>query len=105
MSAMTGKVVLITGASSGVGWATAKAFAANGASVVTAARGKDELVALAEQIEKGGGKANYVVTDVCVAGNLEGLVAHAIEKFGRLDCAVNNAGYEGEVASITELSE
>lgn len=105
MSDMTGKVVLITGASSGIGWATAEAFAAKGASAVIAARRKDELVALAQQIEKGGGEATYVVADVSVADNVEGMVAHAIEKFGRLEFAVNNAGYEGEVASITELSE
>jgi NAD(P)-dependent dehydrogenase (short-subunit alcohol dehydrogenase family) len=105
VSDMSGKVALITGASSGIGWATAEAFAAKGASVVMAARRNGELAALAQQIEAHGGKATYVVTDVSLAGNVERMVAHAIPKFGRLDYAVNNAGYEGEVASITELSE
>ena len=105
MSDMTGKVALITGASSGIGWATAEAFAAKGARVVIAARRNDKLAALAQQIEAHAGKATYVVTDVSLADDVERMVAHAIERFGRLDYAVNNAGYEGEVRGITELSE
>jgi NAD(P)-dependent dehydrogenase (short-subunit alcohol dehydrogenase family) len=105
MSDMTGKVALITGASSGIGWATAEAFAAQGADVVLAARREKELAALAHQIEARGRRANYVVTDVSIAKDVERMVAHATGTFGRLDYAVNNAGYEGQVASITALSE
>ena len=105
MSDITGKVALITGASSGIGWATAEAFAAQGADVVLAARREKELATLAHQIEARGRRANYVVADVSIASDVERMVAHATGTFGRLDYAVNNAGYEGQVASITALSE
>jgi len=105
MSDMTGKVALITGASSAIGWATAEAFAAQGADVVLAARREKELAALTHQIEARGGRATYAVTDVSIARDVERMVAHATGTFGRLDYGVNNAGYEGQVASITALSE
>ena len=76
-----------------------------GAKVVPAARRKDELAALAGKIEARGGSASYVVADVSIAKDVERMVAHTIETFGRLDYAVNNAGYEGLVASITDLPE
>jgi NAD(P)-dependent dehydrogenase (short-subunit alcohol dehydrogenase family) len=63
------------------------------------------LATLAGKIEARGGRATYVVADVSVAKDVERMVAHAIETFGRLDYAVNNAGYEGQVASITDLPE
>ncbi|HUJ81732.1 MAG TPA: SDR family NAD(P)-dependent oxidoreductase [Candidatus Acidoferrales bacterium] len=105
MSDMRGKVALITGASSGIGRATGEAFAARGATVVLAARRKDELAALTKEIEGKGGTASYVVTDVAIAKDVERMVAHTIEKFGRLDYAVNNAAIEGKLAPITELHE
>ena len=105
MSDMTGKVALITGASSGIGWATAEAFTAQGADVVLAARREKELTTLTRQIEARGRRAIHVVTDVRIAGDVERMVAHATATFGRLDYAVNNAGYEGQAASITALSE
>jgi NAD(P)-dependent dehydrogenase (short-subunit alcohol dehydrogenase family) len=105
MSDMKGKVALITGASSGIGWETAKAFAAKGASVVLAARREEELSALASEIEGKGGKASVVTTDVSVAQDVERMVAHTIETFGRLDYAVNNAGIEGQFVGVTELPE
>ncbi len=105
MNDMKGKVALITGASSGIGWATSEAFAARGASVVLAARREQELATLAHKIEAEGGEASYVRADISVAADVENMIAHAVEKFGRLDYVVNNAGYEGTVASITETSE
>lgn len=105
MSNMKEKVVLITGASSGIGRATAEAFAAKGANIVVAARRKKELDTLVTSIEAKGGKASAIRTDVSVAKNVEQMVAHTIEVFGRLDYAVNNAGVEGKLNGITDLSE
>jgi len=105
MSDMNGKVALITGASSGIGRATAEAFAARGTKVVLAARREDELATLASEIESRGGKATFIVTDVAIARDVERMVAHAIETFGRLDYAVNNAGIEGKISPITDLPE
>lgn len=105
MSDMNERVALITGASSGIGRATAEAFAAQGARVVLAARRQDELASLVTEIESRGGKATAIKTDVSAAKDVERMVAHAIETFGRLDYAVNNAGIEGQWAGITELTE
>jgi NAD(P)-dependent dehydrogenase (short-subunit alcohol dehydrogenase family) len=102
---MNGKVALITGASSGIGRATGEAFVARGAQVVLAARREHELATLTTEIEAQGGKASFVVTDVAIAKDVERMVAHAIETFGRLDYAVNNAGIEGKLAGITDLPE
>ena len=104
MSSMNGKVALITGASSGIGWATAKAFAARGANVVLAARREDELATLAADIERDGGQATYVKTDVSIASDVNRMVDHAVQTFGRLDFCVNNAGIEGEFPAITDLT-
>ena len=105
MSDFINKVAVVTGSSSGIGRATAEAFAAKGASVVLAARRENEMAALANEIKDKGGKASYVVTDVSVALEVERMVAHAIETFGRLDYAVNNAGIEGQFTSVAELTE
>ena len=105
MSDMNGKVAVITGASSGIGRATAELFAARGANVVLAARREHELATITSEIEHRGGKAIFVVTDVAIAKDVERLVAHVIETFGRLDYAVNNSGIEGKIAPITELPE
>ena len=105
MSAMNDRVALVTGASSGIGRATAEAFAAKGAKVVVAARRRDELDSLVAEIESGGGTATAVRTDVSSTEDVERMVAHALEAFGRLDFAVNNAGIEGEFAGIVDLNE
>lgn len=105
MSDMNDRVALITGASSGIGRATAEVFAAKGVRVVLAARRQEELASLAAEIESNGGKATIIKTDVSVAKDVERMVAHAIEAFGRLDFAVNNAAIEGQWARITDLAE
>jgi NAD(P)-dependent dehydrogenase (short-subunit alcohol dehydrogenase family) len=104
MSKLNGRVALVTGASSGIGRATAELFAAKGAKVVLAARRSEELASLAEEIEGRGGEATVITTDVSSPRDVEGMVAHAIDTWGRLDYAVNNAGIEGNFAPITELS-
>lgn len=102
---MTGKVALITGASSGIGRATAELFAARGAKLVLAARRKEELDSLASEIEARGGQATVVVTDVAVAQDVERMLAHTIETFGQLDYAVNNAGIEGMLMGLVDLPD
>jgi short-subunit dehydrogenase len=85
------QVVVITGASQGIGRETALRFAANGASVVAAARNEEALRELAGQIERRGGRAEAVVADVAVYPDVERIGARAIERFGRVDTWVNNA--------------
>jgi NADP-dependent 3-hydroxy acid dehydrogenase YdfG len=87
-----GKVVAITGASSGIGQATARLLARHGHAVVLGARRENVLAALAAELTDAGGRADYRVTDVTRRADLEALVAHAVEQFGRLDAIVNNAG-------------
>jgi len=101
MSGLEGKVVAITGASSGIGEATALLLAERGAKVVLGARGSDRLEALADRIEASGGEAAYVRTDVKRREDLSNLVGLAIERYGKLDVLVNNAG----VAPISLLDE
>ena len=105
MSTMKDKVALITGASSGIGKATAEAFAKKGVHVVVAARRKEELDKVVASVEALGGKASAVRTDVSDAKSVKQMVAHTIEVFGRLDYAINNAGIEGKLNGITDLSE
>ena len=105
MSDMNDRVVLITGASSGIGRATAAAFAAKGVKVVVAARRQAELDSLVSEIEARGGKATAVQTDVSASRDVERMVNHALETFGRLDYAVNNAGIEGSFAPIVALAD
>jgi NADP-dependent 3-hydroxy acid dehydrogenase YdfG len=87
-----GKVVAITGASSGIGEATALLLAAKGAKVILGARRKDRLEALVYKITSTGGQARYRVTDIRQRGDLLQLVDLACQAYGRLDVLVNNAG-------------
>lgn len=105
MSDMKGKVALITGASSGIGRATALLFVEKGVSVVVAARRQEELDALVKEIESKGGKASAIKTDVANSKEVEQMVAHTIAVFGRLDYAVNNACVEGQFNSVIDLPE
>lgn len=105
MSDMSGKVALVTGASSGIGRATALAFAGKGARVALAARRMEELESLEKEIEAAGGEATSIQTDVTAAEDVQKMVDHTVKTFGRLDYAVNNAGVEGELQGIAEFSE
>lgn len=89
---MVSKVVAITGASSGMGEATALHLAAQGAKVVLGARGEERLSALADRITSEGGDAAYTTTDVTKREDLTRLVALARHRFGRLDVLISNAG-------------
>jgi NADP-dependent 3-hydroxy acid dehydrogenase YdfG len=89
---IAGKVVVITGASSGIGEVTARHLASAGASVSLGARRKSRLDALAEEIRAAGGKVHARVTDVTRRADVEALVAGAREAFGRIDVIINNAG-------------
>lgn len=87
-----GKVVIITGASSGIGASTAKILAENGAKVVLAARRSERLEKLIQHIEKKGGIAVFKVTNVTIRNEMEELAKYAIEQFGKIDVLINNAG-------------
>ncbi|HUA68623.1 MAG TPA: SDR family oxidoreductase [Candidatus Saccharimonadales bacterium] len=87
-----GKVVVITGASSGLGDATARHLSAQGATVVLGARRVDRIQSLADELNAKGGKALAVATDVTHHEQVKKLVDTAVQKFGRIDVMINNAG-------------
>jgi NAD(P)-dependent dehydrogenase (short-subunit alcohol dehydrogenase family) len=99
------KVVLITGASSGVGKAVALRVAAEGAAVVLGARGKDAGEQVADEIRAAGGKALFVPTDVTVEEDVSRLTSAAMAEFGRLDAAFNNAGALNTFGPISDIDE
>ncbi|MFD5452076.1 SDR family NAD(P)-dependent oxidoreductase [Streptomyces sp. NPDC003470] len=90
--ALAGRVALITGAGSGIGAAAARVFAEQGAAVVLVARREDRLRTLAAQLEAAGARAGYRAADVTDAEQVRGAVEHAVDRYGRLDVAFNNAG-------------
>lgn len=106
MNMFAGKVALVTGASSGLGEATALKFAQEGAKVVIAARRVEQSARVVQQTLASGGEAHFVRADVSRAADVERMVTETVERFGRLDCAVNNAGIVGPkftpVAEVTE---
>ena len=91
MTPLQGKVVLVTGGSSGIGRAAVRRFAAAGARVVFAARGRDRGEAVAEEVRKSGGDARFVQADVASPDDVERLVVETVSIYGRLDAAFNNA--------------
>jgi len=97
MKEFDGKVALITGGGSGIGRATALAFAREGARVVIGNRNVERGEETAHMIRDAGGKASFRRTDVSVAADVKALVDHAVKTHGRLDIAFNNAGTEGEM--------
>ena len=105
MGRLQDKVALITGASAGIGRATATLFASEGAKVVVGARRSAELASVVAEIEAAGGKAAALAGDVRSEAYAAALVALAVERFGRLDIAFNNAGTLGEAGPSTALSE
>ncbi|MGN7292828.1 SDR family oxidoreductase [Rhizobium sp. SAFR-030] len=101
MIGIEGKVIAITGASSGIGEATALKLAGQGAILVLGARREDRLAALAQAIGAKGATASYRVTDVRRREHVEALVTHAVDTYGKLDVLVSNAG----IAPISPLDD
>lgn len=98
---ISGKVVAITGASSGIGEATARLLAARGASVILGARRTDRLDAIADELRAEGGSVLTVATDVTRHEDLDRLVSRSVDEFGRLDVLVSNAGI-GSIGPIAD---
>jgi NAD(P)-dependent dehydrogenase (short-subunit alcohol dehydrogenase family) len=104
MQKLTGKVAIVTGASSGIGRATALLFAREGAKVVVGARRESELASLVAEIKAAGGDAVALAGNVISEDYAKALVALAVTQYGRLDIAYNNAGTLGEMGASTEVS-
>lgn len=106
MNRLEGKVAIITGGNSGVGEATAKKFAAEGAKVVISARREAQLQAVADEIIANGGEVLPVVSDISKPEDAEKLVAAAVEKYGKVDILINNAGVlDSGLKAVDKFSE
>src|SRR5262245_21902009 len=101
MGQLDGKVAIVTGATSGIGERIAEVFLQEGARVVAAGRREAEGQRLAAQ---GGPMMSFIRTDVTNESSVKKMVDHAVSKFGRLDCVVNNAGSGSPQVSITEVA-
>jgi glucose 1-dehydrogenase len=102
---LDGKVAIVTGAAMGMGEATARVFAAAGAKVVVSDIDAGAGEATAESIRQEGGEASFVRTDVSKAADAQAMVRAAVERYGRLDCAVNNAAVTPDTHPLSELDE
>jgi NAD(P)-dependent dehydrogenase (short-subunit alcohol dehydrogenase family) len=99
---MTAPVVLITGALTGIGRATALAFAREGARIVVSGRRDEAGLALTRELRSLGAEAEFIRADVRREGEVRDLIDKTVARFGRLDVAVNNAGTEGKPGPVTE---
>jgi NAD(P)-dependent dehydrogenase (short-subunit alcohol dehydrogenase family) len=104
MLQLSGKVAIVTGASSGIGYETAKLFASEGAKLVVTARRHSELAKLVADIERHGGEAVAIAGDIRDENLARSLVEMAESRFGGLDIAFNNAGTTGDPAPVADPS-
>jgi len=103
MAGFTGKIVLVTGATSGIGEATARAFARSGATVVAVGRNREKGAAVAAECAAAGGVGSlFLAADVTEPEAMSGVVGQVMERFGRLDVAFNNAGWQEPRAPLDE---
>ncbi|MEM7190012.1 MAG: SDR family oxidoreductase [Pseudomonadota bacterium] len=102
MPDLSGKTAIVTGASRGIGAATAKELAAAGASVVLTARSADQIEAVAEEINAAGGTATALTVDVASYGDVSGAIDRCVDQFGRLDVLVQNAGVIDPIGSLAD---
>jgi NAD(P)-dependent dehydrogenase (short-subunit alcohol dehydrogenase family) len=102
---LQGKIALITGAAKGIGRVSAEVFGEHGAKLVLADVDVDGGEATAQSIRKAGGEAIFLRTDVASSSDVQALVAKAIEHYGRLDCALNNAGIDGQMSLTGDCTE
>jgi NAD(P)-dependent dehydrogenase (short-subunit alcohol dehydrogenase family) len=100
MLPLEGKVAVITGGTSGIGARTAEVFVANGAEVVIVGRRQERGEKLARKL---GDAASFICTDVSAEADVKAMIDHAVDRFGRLDCLMNNAGRGSQYAAITEV--
>jgi len=100
MLALEGKVAVLTGGTSGIGACTAEVFVANGAKVVIAGRRQDRGEKLARKL---GDAASFIRTDVSVETDVKAMIDHAVDRFGRVDCLMNNAGRSSQYAAIADV--
>lgn len=101
---LSGQVAIVTGASSGIGAASAIALAKQGAKVTLAARREDKLAAVAQEITQAGGETLLVKTDVSQKSQVENMVSQTVAKWGRVDILLNNAGI-AHFAALSEMTE
>lgn len=105
MSRLKNKSVLITGGSSGLGAAAAVLMAEEGARVAIAARREAESLKVVQAVKDAGGEAIFIKADVCNEADVENMVSTVVKEFGRLDCAVNNAGLSSPFVATADIDE
>jgi NAD(P)-dependent dehydrogenase (short-subunit alcohol dehydrogenase family) len=105
MRLLEGKICLVTGAGTGIGAGSARVFAREGARLVLVGRTPATLEATRTQVQALGGEAIIIVADISKSADTERMVKETVEKFGRLDCAFNNAGIDGVMAPTADYPE